>query len=71
MDKLKKAKRITMRDFLLEMLITNFEYRSDRRSMIKEVTLDRAIRQNFVAGNYPLQVTPLGLDFIEKWKDLL
>ena len=73
MDMLTKAKRIAMRDFLLEMLITNFAYSADARSMVKELTLDRALRQNLVASEHPtyrLYITPLGLEYIEKWKDL-
>lgn len=75
MGNLVKAKRIAMRDFLVETLITNFAYSADARSMVKEVMLDRAIRQNLVgqnlvADNYPLYITPLGLEYIEKWKDL-
>lgn len=71
MDKLTKAKRIAMRDFLVEMMITNFHYESDSRSMVKELTLDRAIRQGLVAGAYPLYVTPKGIQFLEKHKDLV
>lgn len=74
MDKLEKSKRVGMCNFLVEMLITDFGYRKGNKAlavgdMTKEIILDRAVRQGFVIVN-PLRVSRLGLDYIEKWKDL-
>lgn len=66
MDKLEKAKRITMRDFLLEVMIVGY-IPSD--NLINALLLDKAKRCHYVFYN-PIRVTPMGLSVINEWKDL-
>lgn len=70
MDELEKAKRITMRDFLLEVMIVGYKNLfGDGYSITKELLLHKANTHGYIAYG-PLRVTKSGLAFIDKWKDL-
>ena len=67
MDKLEKAKIITMRDFLLRMLIEGSGIQFT--TITERVVSDRANAHGYMAYN-PVRVTKSGLAYLEKWKDL-
>lgn len=69
MDKLVKAKRITMRDFLLEVLIIGHK-NNDPSNLTKLMLCDRAAEHGYIRYS-PIRLTRSGQQFIDKWKDLV